>query len=106
MCQTCLDKGAKYNAIRIKKRNKISAFLGKCSVCHDRDVMPRRKWCGVCAERRTEQKRRLFLKRKAAGSCTECGKERDTENRTHCFKCREYRRLQSLARRQKFQVAA
>lgn len=105
-CQSCSDKCVKVHAIRHKKLNKISAFLGKCQVCRDRDAMPKRKWCGTCSEWHSERKAAMIAKRVAEGRCTRCGKAREGEGRMTCESCREKERVRSLARRQKFQVAA
>lgn len=99
-CPTCREK-MRLRERRYKARKKYANDkVGVCITCMDRDAMPNRRHCAVCAERRDASNNKSRDKRRALGLCIRC-KAKAVEGRAHCQRCLDNAKEKANARRAK-----
>ena len=92
-----------YNSERVKANYQYYLSRGLCPRCGGiRKVMQNGKYCRECAQKNSEQKRKMRLKRIEQGLCTRCGAPLQDKKYKTCEKCRAYIRKFESARRSKY----
>lgn len=85
-CPRCREIRTKQAARYTVRKKAANDKFGMCMYCCEREAMPGKRRCAVCAERRDEATKRSIAKLVAQGRCIKCGKQA-RDDRKHCQVC-------------------